>query len=967
MTTRKNTFLLKRSNVPGKVPSPGDLQLGELALNTSDVILYASGTTANQMLPIGWDRLSTLSGGTVNGNVKSTGYFSGTTYYGDGSNLTGISDYYVTGGTYSSGTLTLNRQNGSVTITGFTTGNGTTFTGGTVSGPTNFISGLTANTIYTDYIDFNTGTTATNQLARLKWNDSDEIGGLEVTMKGGNVTLQIGEENMARVYNDDTVTLTKGMVVYVYSSQGNTISVKLASATGETTSSKTLGVVNETIPVGGRGFVNTFGLVRDLDTSAYSGGTALWLGTTPGTFTNIKPNAPNHNVLIGFVSRVSATVGSIFIHISNGWELDELHDVAISNITTGDLLSYSGNVWINTKTLNGSYTITGDTTIGGNLVVSGNSGVNWFSSNTSSDLVRITQTGSGNAFVVEDDVNPDSTPFVINSNGKVGIGTTTPSNVNLDIVTSGISAGTAAALRIRESSSSSQFNITAFSGSTNGKFLRLSEDTTGNAVMVWTQGGYVGIGTPNVSYRLDMVGSQGKFYNDLDTTGFTQSVLSGNSSGLTTMQVTAPSVGAVGFGVRGLNDSTYAAYGKVGDSFFYSSIVNNGINLVSAPGSGTDDYIRFYAGQTASGTTPDIHIQGSGSTRGNVGIGTASPSVKLDVNGNVNLNSSYLLWAYDGANNNDYIISNDIPHGGSSNPSGFFVFKHDSSLSSLSGTGVSTLDAGSIWLNRSSEINYIAGSVGIGTTSPSTKLHIVNDTGLRVARTGSSVQYIDINQNVVGVGNPAITSYSDPANAKNLYIGATTTTGNTSPSAGNVGIVFTTLGNTAMYIDSNQNVGIGTGTPPSRLTVVTSAGTTGSYPAISGTTQTGDITRLRNGGSNLVFDIGGFSSNGNWLQSTNQTDLSLTYPLLLNPNGGKVGVNLTTPSESLHVSGNTIVSGTISGGTMVITNQPTSGYTTTQILMRNSTSGQVEITDSTSPSIYNYGMSYAMTTFNYLT
>jgi hypothetical protein len=70
---------------------------------------------------------------------------------------------------------------------------------------------------------------------------------------------------------------------------------------------------------------------------------------------------------------------------------------------------------------------------------------------------------------------------------------------------------------------------------------------------------------------------------------------------------------------------------------------------------------------------------------------------------------------------------------------------------------------------------------------------------------------------------------------------------------------------------------------------------------------------------------------------------------------------------NIDVTGNTIVSGTISGGTMVITTQPTSGYTTTQILMRNSTTGQVEITDRTSPSIYNYGMTYVMTTFNYLT
>jgi hypothetical protein len=36
--------------------------------------------------------------------------------------FTGSTDYYVTGGTYSGGTLVLDRQNGSVTITGFTTG-----------------------------------------------------------------------------------------------------------------------------------------------------------------------------------------------------------------------------------------------------------------------------------------------------------------------------------------------------------------------------------------------------------------------------------------------------------------------------------------------------------------------------------------------------------------------------------------------------------------------------------------------------------------------------------------------------------------------------------------------------------------------------------------------------------------------------------------------------------------------------
>jgi hypothetical protein len=47
--------------------------------------------------------------------------------------------------------------------------------------------------------------------------------------------------------------------------------------------------------------------------------------------------------------------------------------------------------------------------------------------NSSSDAVRITQTGTGNALVVEDSANPDSTPFAITSTGDVGIGTTAPS------------------------------------------------------------------------------------------------------------------------------------------------------------------------------------------------------------------------------------------------------------------------------------------------------------------------------------------------------------------------------------------------------------------------------------------------------------------------------------------------------------------------------------------------------------
>lgn len=46
--------------------------------------------------------------------------------------------------------------------------------------------------------------------------------------------------------------------------------------------------------------------------------------------------------------------------------------------------------------------------------------------NSADTAVRITQTGAGNALVVEDEANPDASPFVIGPAGNVGIGTTAP-------------------------------------------------------------------------------------------------------------------------------------------------------------------------------------------------------------------------------------------------------------------------------------------------------------------------------------------------------------------------------------------------------------------------------------------------------------------------------------------------------------------------------------------------------------
>jgi hypothetical protein len=52
-------------------------------------------------------------------------------------------------------------------------------------------------------------------------------------------------------------------------------------------------------------------------------------------------------------------------------------------------------------------------------------GATVISTNSTTDALRITQTGTGNALVIEDSANPDSTPFVVNASGQLLLGNTT--------------------------------------------------------------------------------------------------------------------------------------------------------------------------------------------------------------------------------------------------------------------------------------------------------------------------------------------------------------------------------------------------------------------------------------------------------------------------------------------------------------------------------------------------------------
>ena len=183
-------------------------------------------------------------------------------------------------------------------------------------------------------IDFDTTPANAGAVARLKWNDTD--GTLDLGLKGGNVTLQVGEEMVARVVNKTGSNLTEAgyAVVRVDDAQGQRLAVDFAQADTAANARGTLGVVTENIAVNQEGFITLVGQVREIDTTGalqgetWADGDELWLSpTVAGGLTNIRPTAPLFKVSIGYVEYAHQNHGKIYVRVGEAIGFDDLHNM----------------------------------------------------------------------------------------------------------------------------------------------------------------------------------------------------------------------------------------------------------------------------------------------------------------------------------------------------------------------------------------------------------------------------------------------------------------------------------------------------------------------------------------------------------------------------------------------------------------------------------------------------------------
>jgi hypothetical protein len=302
-----------------------------------------------------------------------------------------------------------------------------------------------------------------------------------------------------------------------------------------------------------------------------------------------------------------------------------------------------------------------------------------------------------------------------------------------------------------------------------------------------------------------------------------------------------------------INKSTALNYGTM---IGISSIIDN--NEGSVPNFG-DQYLfkGDYQG-TRGNNAWGIYTEGDKNYfEGNVGIGTTSPSSKLNV-----------------------VAGTGSPTVLLGRATGQASIKADTDSS---GHLIIDSSTGHVYINNYVNKNiYLAnggGNVGIGTTSPASKLHIDSGATDEVLR-------------LEGTGSPYLSFYD--TGVRQSYIGSFGNTLQIHADTPDTNIAFYTEGTHRAIIDSSGNLGIGTTSPSAKLevngqTVINSTGLTEGFQWFNDT--------------NEIFSLEDTSGAGELLLlSSNSVKVKLNANGTSYFNGGNIGIGTTSPGAKLHVN-----------------------------------------------------------------
>ena len=322
----------------------------------------------------------------------------------------------------------------------------------------------------------------------------------------------------------------------------------------------------------------------------------------------------------------------------------------------------------------------------------------------------------------------------------------------------------------------------------------------------------------------------------------------------------------------GIGTSTPNSLLAVGNAATRGTVTVNG-STASAPflqlldNQGSGRAFALYSGRVAStftleDTTGSNLVRLAIDSGGRVGFGgQTAPGYTVDVTGSINFTGN--------------IYQNGVIYGGGGGgggaAGGLYV--------PLSGT-----NGGAMYGPLSSTNTAFFSSIGIGTPTPNVKLHVYENTedwAVRIQNVSTGISAAK--GLVVQAGDSALTTpmimqlRDKDATAKVTFL-------------------------------SQGNVGIGTASPNAKLQIVTPV--TASVPA-AGTY--GGAAIFSNDLTTYGLYVGSIS-NGNGYIQQQRGDTATTYNLLLQPNGGSIGINTTSPGAKLDVRG-TLLAGTAGSST----------------------------------------------------